>query len=110
MLFSMIIPVYNAEKYLHEAIESLINQTVDFKQNVEIILVDDGSTDQSKDICQTYVSQYPNNITYVYRENAGPGSARNTGLNHVSAHSDYVGFLDADDLLSEDSLEKVGTF
>ncbi|WHY66363.1 glycosyltransferase family 2 protein [Neobacillus sp. SuZ13] len=110
MLFSMIIPVYNAEKYLPEAIESLINQTVDFKQNVEIILVDDGSTDQSKDICQTYVSQYPNNITYVYRENAGPGSARNTGLNHVSAHSDYVGFLDADDLLSEDSLEKVGTF
>ncbi|MCM3115326.1 glycosyltransferase family 2 protein [Neobacillus sp. MER 74] len=110
MLFSMIIPVYNAEKYVQEAIESLIHQTVDFKQNVEIILVDDGSTDQSKDICQNYVNQYPSNIKYVYRENAGPGSARNTGFDHVSPHSDYIGFLDADDLLSEDTLEKVGSF
>ncbi|WML24856.1 glycosyltransferase family 2 protein [Neobacillus sp. OS1-33] len=110
MLFSMIIPVYNAEKYVHEAIESLINQTVNFKENVEIVLVDDGSTDQSKIICQNYVSQYPSNITYVYRDNAGPGSARNTGLNHVSVHSDYIGFLDADDLLSENSLEKVASF
>ncbi|WP_035446258.1 glycosyltransferase family 2 protein [Bacillus sp. UNC41MFS5] len=110
MLFSMIIPVYNAEKYLQEALESLIHQTVDFKQNVEIILVDDGSTDQSKDICQNYVNQYPSNIKYIYRENAGPGSARNTGFNHVSPHSDYIGFLDADDLLSEDTLEKVSSF
>lgn len=110
MLFSIIIPVYNAEKYLNEAVESVIHQTGDFKQNVEVILVDDGSTDQSKEICQNYVSHYPNNIKYLYRENAGPGSARNSGLDIVSPNSDYVGFLDADDHLSADTLEKVGTF
>lgn len=110
MFFSIIIPVYNAEKYLNEAIDSVIQQTIDFKSNIEIILVDDGSTDQSQEISSKYLKLYPENIKYFYRENAGPGSARNVGLDNVSPKSDCIGFLDADDYLSKDSLEKVEAF
>jgi glycosyltransferase involved in cell wall biosynthesis len=110
MFFSIIIPVYNAEDYLNEAIKSVLQQTVDFKQNIEIILVDDGSTDNTKEICNQYIEQYPKNIKYLYVENNGPGSARNKGLDNLSEKTNYIGFLDADDYLSNDALEKVGAF
>jgi glycosyltransferase involved in cell wall biosynthesis len=110
MRFSIIIPVYNAENYLNEAIQSVISQTMDFNQNTEIILVDDGSTDHSKEICRNYTNQYPENIKYLYQVNAGPGNARNAGLDAVSQNTEYIGFLDSDDYLSNDTLEKVETF
>jgi glycosyltransferase involved in cell wall biosynthesis len=109
-MFTIIIPVYNAEKYLNYAIESVIHQTIDFKRSIEIILVDDGSIDQSHEICKAFVKQHPGNIKYLRRENAGPGSARNTGLDEVSPNSKYIGFLDADDYIAKDTLEKVEGF
>ncbi|WP_082193076.1 glycosyltransferase family 2 protein [Bacillus rubiinfantis] len=110
MLFSIIIPVYNAENYLTQALESLIDQTVNFQENIEVILVDDGSIDRSPDICKGYVEKYPNNIKYLYQHNSGPGSARNHGLDNVSPQTKYIGFLDADDYLSDNALESIAKF
>ena len=72
--FSIIISVYNVEKYIKESIESVINQSIGFIDNVELLLVDDGSTDNSKVICKDFESKYPNNIHYYYKSNGGASS------------------------------------
>lgn len=111
MNFSIIIPVFNAQQYIAQAIDSILNQSLDdFKLNVEIILVDDGSTDESPLICQDFSAKYPNNIKYISCQNSGPANARNMGLDHISQNSDVVGFLDADDHLSKNTLEKIKSF
>jgi glycosyltransferase involved in cell wall biosynthesis len=110
MKFTIIIPAFNAEKYLAEAVESLISQTLDFMKYCEIIIVDDGSTDHTGLISKDYAKQYPANIKYIYSKNSGPGTARNIGLDAVSKDTDYIGFLDADDYLSENTLEEVSSF
>jgi len=110
MFFSIIIPVYNAEKYLDEAVQSLIKQTLSFKEKVEVILIDDGSTDKSKEICLQYVNQYPANFKFVQSANLGPASARNLGVEYVSERTDFIGFLDSDDLFSNNTLEQVENF
>lgn len=97
-LVSIIIPVYNAEDYLVETLESAIGQTW---ANKEIIIVDDGSTDQSLSIAKSYVND---SIKVFHQENKGASSARNYGLRE--AKGNYIQFLDADDLLSEDKIEK----
>lgn len=102
--FSIVIAIYNTEKYLKEAIESVINQSFPFR-NVEIILVDDGSTDGSSEICREYVEKYPDNIKYVYQENQGQSSARNNGLKF--AEGKYLNFLDSDDKLENNALYDV---
>jgi len=88
-LISVIIPVYNAEKYIHKAIESVLNQG---STALEITVVDDGSTDGSAQAIQSMKGP----IQYFYQQNKGPASARNLGLSH--AQGDVIGFLDADDL------------
>ena len=99
MKLSIIVPVYNVEKYLVECIESILNQ----KYSVyEIILVDDGSTDSSGKICDEYSKKYKNIIT-IHKSNAGLGMARNTGLENATG--DFVGFIDSDDFYSKDYLE-----
>ena len=88
-MFSVIIPAYNAEKFLHIAIKSVLEQTY---QDFEIIVVDDGSADNTGSI----VSMFPDTrIRYIFQENSGVSSARNTGI--VNAEGSYVCFLDADD-------------
>ena len=72
---------YNVENYISDAIESLINQSFGFESNVELILVDDGSTDKTSEICLSYVKNYPDNIKYFYQKNQGQATARNLGLN-----------------------------
>lgn len=104
-LFSIIMPVYNTEDYIREGIDSLLSQTLDFKENVQLILVNDGSTDSSLDIAMEYQNRYPDNIEVVSQENQGLGAARNTGLDYVRGR--YVNFLDPDDLFSDDVLEHV---
>jgi glycosyltransferase involved in cell wall biosynthesis len=94
-LVSVIIPVYNSERYLAEAIESVLAQTY---RPLEIIIVDDGSTDGSADIAKGF----HDNIRYVFQPNSGPSAARNRGLG--LARGEMVGFLDADDLWPEDKL------
>lgn len=93
-------PVYNASKYLDRSINSILNQTYD---NLEIIIVDDSSTDNSKDIIKKYASK-DNKIRPIYSEiNQGVSKARNIGLNIFSG--DYVLFMDADDYITKDAIE-----
>ena len=98
---SVIVPIYNVEKYLEEAIESVINQTMDFEKYIQLILINDGSQDSSEAICKEYQKKYPDNITYIYKENGGVSSARNMGFDLVRGK--YVTFLDPDDKWEENS-------
>ncbi|MEQ6389256.1 glycosyltransferase family 2 protein [Bacillaceae bacterium S4-13-58] len=91
---SIIVPVYNVEDYLTECIESILKQTY---SNIEILLINDGSTDGSPSICDKYAS-LDNRVKVYHKENAGVSSARNFGLRNASG--DYVGFIDSDDWIS----------
>ena len=106
--FSVIIPVYNVEQYISETIESVINQTIGFEKNIEIIIVNDGSPDNSDIICQRYQEKYPQNIKYIEKENGGVSSARNLGIKHINGK--YVNFLDSDDKWELDAFEKAYNF
>ena len=97
VLVSAIVPVYNAEKYLHQTLDSLIHQTL---REIEIICVDDGSSDRSVEIVREYAARDPRVISLV-QENAGAGTARNYGLS--IARGEYVHFLDADDYMFPDA-------
>lgn len=94
---SVIIPVYNTEKYLDQAIQSVLGQTV---QPDEIIIVDDGSTDNSLEVSRQFLPR----IKILTQKNKGAAAARNNGINHASGH--YIAFLDADDLWIENKLEQ----
>ena len=106
--FSVVMACYNSEEYLEETIQSLLNQTFSFKNNIQLILVDDGSVDGTADICKKYVKLYPEDIIYIYQENQGQGAARNHGLEYVTGK--YVNFLDSDDKFREDTFENVFDF
>lgn len=100
---SIIVPVYNAEKYLNKCLESLVNQTVN---DYEIILVDDKSTDNSLSILENYQEKYPDKIHIIQNNvNSGTGATRNIGL--YNATGDYIGFVDGDDSISLDMYEKL---
>lgn len=101
VLFSIIMPVYNAEKTLKRSIESVLKQTV---KDFELIIIDDGSCDNSWEIINDYSKEYEQ-ITIIKQRNAGPGVARNTGIKKSSG--EYVAFLDADDYWEYDFLETV---
>lgn len=94
-LISFIIPVYNAEKYLRPCLDSVLHQLT----NGELILVDDGSTDSSGEICDAYASNHQT-IQVIHTENRGPSHARNLGINN--AQGDYIVFLDSDDYINYD--------
>lgn len=106
--FSVVMAIYNVEKYLEEAINSVINQTIGFEDNIEIILVNDGSPDNCEKICKEYVKKYPNNIKYISKPNGGVSSARNRGLKVASGK--IINFLDSDDYFSNNAFEKVLDF
>lgn len=99
-LVSVIVPVYNVEKFLGRCISSIVSQTY---SNLEIILVDDGSKDCSPRMCDAW-AQKDARIRVIHKENAGAGMARNTGL--ACAAGDYICFLDSDDYLAADAVEK----
>jgi CDP-glycerol glycerophosphotransferase (TagB/SpsB family)/glycosyltransferase involved in cell wall biosynthesis len=101
-------PVYNVEAYLTETIESIIGQTMDFEKNCEIIFVNDSSPDNSEEICLRYKERFPNNIKYFKQKNAGPGAARNRGID--MAEGEYISMVDSDDTISPDTLECVYAF
>ncbi len=106
--FSVVIPIYNVEKFLEETVDSVINQTIGFKNNIQIILVNDGSPDNSEEICENYVKRYPDNIKYIKQENAGVSAARNTGIPYIEGK--YVNFLDSDDKWELDAFKKIYKF
>ena len=106
--FSIIMAIYDCENYLNQAIDSVINQCLDFKENVQLILVDDESTDSSKEIALEYQKEYPENILVLSQEHSGVACARNLGLKY--AKGEYVNFLDADDYISKNTLSEVNKF
>lgn len=98
-LISVIIPVYNQEQYLEQCLDSVINQTY---KNLEIIIVDDGSTDYSSKICK-YYEKLDKRIKYYYKENSGCGETRNYGLDR--ANGEFIYFLDSDDYIAPEMIK-----
>ena len=99
---SVIVPVFNVEKYLSKCLESLVNQTL---QDIEIVVVNDGSTDNSQKIIDEFQKKYPATIISFYKENGGLSEARNFGLNYASGK--FIGFVDSDDYVSETMFEEM---
>lgn len=104
---SIIVPVYNVEKYLRDCVDSLVNQTID-KSKMEILLINDGSTDSSLEICREYESQYPNLVKVFSKENEGLSATRNFGIKH--AQGKYLMYIDSDDYFSLETVKNVTEF
>lgn len=98
-LISIVVPVYNVQNYLCECVGSLLNQTY---QNIEVILVDDGATDNCPQICDMYAENYEN-VSVIHKKNGGLSDARNVGLR--SAKGEYIIFIDSDDYIDKKMLE-----
>ncbi len=98
-LISVIVPVYNCEQYLEECIDSIIGQTY---KNLEVILVDDGSTDLSGEICDRYAKK-DCRIKVIHQKNSGAQAARSTGIEN--ANDKYMGFVDSNDWVDENMFE-----
>ena len=108
---SVIIPVFNAEDYIKECLDSVVDQSLGI-DNIEVIIVNDNSCDSTLDIISQYTDKYPSFKLISNKSNLGPGESRNMALKEVS--SDYVTYLDADDFISqnayEDALSKINEF
>ncbi len=101
---SVIVPIYNVENYIEKCLETLVNQTL---EDIEIILVNDGSKDNSEVIAKRFLKNYPEKIVYLEKENGGLSDARNYGIPY--AKGEYVAFLDSDDYVEKDMYEKMYT-
>lgn len=99
---SVIVPFYNVEGYIERCLETLVNQTL---QDIEIILVNDGSKDRSVNIVKKFQSSYPEKIVYLEKENGGLSDARNYAIPH--AKGEYIAFLDSDDYVEKDMYQKM---
>ena len=99
---SVIVPVYNVEQYLRRCLDTIIAQTLN---DLEIILVDDGSTDRSGEICDEYAELHGDKISVIHQSNQGLGPARNAGMS--IAAGEYIGFVDSDDWIAVDMYEKL---
>lgn len=104
ILVSIVIPVYNTEKYIRQCLNSIINQTY---ENLEIIIVDDGSTDKSGKLCDEYAT-YDSRITVFHTENHGLSAARNFALDRMSG--EYVAFIDSDDWIEKNTISRLMSF
>ena len=104
VLVSVIIPVFNVEEYLTDCVESVIKQSY---QDIEILLVDDGSTDRSGEICDEFAKKDAR-IQVIHKKNGGLSEARNTAIS--IANGEYIYFLDSDDIIAEDAIEILTTF
>lgn len=100
-LISIVVPVYNVQEYVGECVESLCRQTY---TNLEIVLVDDGSTDGSAEVCDAYEGR-DSRVKVIHQTNGGPSSARNAGLD--AAQGEYIAFVDGDDLVSPFYIEEL---
>lgn len=98
---SIVVPIYNVEKYLEKCLDSLANQTL---KDIQIILVNDGSTDNSGEIAKEYAEKYKK-MLYIEKENGGLSDARNYGMKYATG--DYIAFLDSDDYIEKETYEKM---
>ena len=103
--FSVVSAVYNVDKYIDDFFRSMVEQTLDFRSHIELIMVDDGSTDRSAKTIKRWQRKYPANIRYVHKENGGVSSARNRGLDDVS--HEWLTFADPDDFVDRDYFRAV---
>lgn len=94
--FSVVIPLYNAAAYIDETVGSVMRQSIGFADSIQMILVNDGSPDNTDEICIAYRDAYPDNIIYIKQENAGVSAARNAGIPYIKGK--YVNFMDSDDI------------
>ena len=101
-LITVVIPLYNREHFLRECLDSIVSQTLGI-ENIEVIIVDDSSSDNSVDIVKEYISKYPSIKLIQHSTKLGPGMARNTGLKYAS--SDFITYLDCDDYISSNAYE-----
>lgn len=111
--YVIISPLYNCAKYLDDFLLSIINQRLDFKRNITLILVDDGSNDESFFIIKKYLKKYPKNIHYIYKENGGVSSARNLGLSYLKKSdikASFISFAHSDDILDRNFFYKMDKF
>lgn len=99
---SIIVPVYGVEKYIDKCLDSLVKQSL---KEIEVIVVNDGTKDNSQKIIDKYVKKYPDKIKSFIKENGGQGSARNYGLEKVSG--EYIGYVDSDDFIEKDMYKKL---
>lgn len=102
MKLSVIVPVYKAEEYLNECVDSILAQTMD---DLELILVNDGSPDKSGDIMAAYARRYPDKVRTITLDNGGQGRARNHGID--AARGEYLSFIDSDDYIAPDMYERL---
>ena len=100
-MISIIVPVYKVEPYIHQCIRSILNQTY---RDIEILLIDDGSTDKCGEICEEY-ARIDSRIQVFHTENKGLSAARNLGL--MEAKGEYIGFVDSDDWIEPDMYESL---
>ena len=106
-IFSVIMAIYNTEKYLNESIASLLNQSIGYSE-IQIILINDGSTDNSEDICLKYQKDYPENVIYLKTNHSGVSEARNIGMSF--ARGDFINFLDSDDIWDYEAFQYILSF
>ena len=99
---SVIVPFYNVEKYIDKCLNSLVNQTL---EDIEIIIVNDGSKDNSETIAKEYASKYKNKIIYLKKENGGLSDARNYAIPYATG--EYIAFLDSDDYVEVNMYEQM---
>lgn len=100
-MLTLAIPVYNMKQYLSRCMETLLAQTC---RDLEILLIDDGSTDGSGEMCDAYAAEHPNFVRVVHKKNGGLSSARNAGID--AAKGEYIIFPDPDDWVEPDYVEK----
>lgn len=105
---SVVMPLYNVANYLDEAIDSIVNQTIGFEENIQLVLVNDGSPDNVSVICQKYKEQYPDNVVYLEQPNSGVSAARNNGIQYIEGK--YVNFFDGDDKWDKDAYRLMYNF
>ncbi len=106
--YTIISACYNVSKYVDTFVESLVNQSLDFKKNIQLIMVDDGSIDDTAEKIKYWVEKYPGNILYVYKENGGVASARNAGLPY--AKHPWISFADPDDFFDYKCFKNIDDF
>ena len=103
--YTIVSAVYNVEGYLDDFFDSIVNQKLNFSKHIFLIMVDDGSTDNSAKIIKKWRNKYPNNIVYIAKENGGQASARNIGLNYVK--TEWVTFIDPDDFINKNYFSNI---
>ncbi|MDI7658897.1 CDP-glycerol glycerophosphotransferase family protein [Cronobacter universalis] len=106
--YTVVSAVYNVSAFLDDYFQSFVNQRLNFKKHIQLILVDDGSTDNSAEIIKRWQKKHPNNITYINQENAGQSAARNNGLQHVT--TEWVTFIDPDDFVDANYFYNLDSF